>query len=99
MRGTPIFIGDEVSAAGFRLAGARIRVPSPGEESAALTWACEQADLVLLTAEIASSLPAEMLGGVLRSTRPLVLVVPDLRERLAPPDLAAALRHQLGVAE
>jgi len=28
---TPIYIGDEVSAAGFRLAGLRIRVPAEGE--------------------------------------------------------------------
>ena len=29
----PCFIGDEVSAAGFRLAGFRTEVPAPGEEA------------------------------------------------------------------
>ena len=43
------YIGDEASAAGFRLAGAQVIVPLPGEERAALASAREHAALVLVS--------------------------------------------------
>jgi vacuolar-type H+-ATPase subunit F/Vma7 len=39
----PVYLGDEVSAAGYRLAGALVRTPLAGEETAALAWARSQA--------------------------------------------------------
>ncbi len=44
----PCYIGDEVSAAGFRLAGARAIVPSAGDEAAALASARQSATLILI---------------------------------------------------
>lgn len=95
----PIFLGDEVSAAGFRLAGARVRVPAPGEEASLLEAARSEAELVLLSAECAARLPASLLRRALAATMPLVLVVPDLIGRAEPPDLEARLLAQLGIAE
>lgn len=95
----PIFLGDEVSAAGFRLAGLRVRVPPPGEEASFLEAARREAELVLLSAECAARLPASLLRRALAATLPLVLVVPDLLGRAEPPDLAARLLAQLGIAE
>ena len=95
----PIFLGDEVSAAGYRLAGARVRVPAPGEEAACLQWARHEADLVLISAECAARIPAVLMREALAAPLPLVLVVPDVLGRAQPPDLAARLLVQLGIAE
>ncbi|MDH3673417.1 MAG: V-type ATP synthase subunit F [Gammaproteobacteria bacterium] len=94
----PIFIGDEVSAAAYRLAGARACVPAPAEIDSILQWACEETDLVLITAEYAALLPPQQLTQAQAALDPLLLVVPDVRGHVAIPDLAAQLRGQLGVA-
>lgn len=93
----PIFLGDEVSAAGYRLAGARVRTPRPGEEAAALALARGEAPLVLLSAAVAARLAVAELGAAQAALAPLVLVVPDLQGRQPLPDLAARLRSQLGL--
>ncbi len=99
MRRSPHFIGDEVTAAGFRLAGLRTTVPDPGEEAAALCRACEEAHLVLITAEVAAKVPQSELRRLQGARRPLLLIVPDARERVSAPDLGAGLRKQLGLTE
>jgi len=95
----PVFIGDEASAAGFRLAGMRVHVPAVGEEEAVFRAARTEADLVLLTAETAQRICPETLRRALSAKEPLVLVVPDVRGRVIPPDPAAGLRRQLGLSE
>lgn len=95
----PIFLGDEVSAAGYRLAGARVRVPAAGEEASFLEAARREAELVLISADCASRMPASVLRQAVAATMPLVLVVPDLLGRAEPADLAARLLAQLGIAE
>ncbi len=93
----PIFIGDEVSAAAYRLAGARVRVPVQEDVMSVMRSARSEADLVLITAEFASHLPPQELARARAAVRPLVLVVPDVRENVPLPDLAKQLRSQLGV--
>ena len=95
----PHFIGDEVTAAGFRLAGLRTSVPQPGEEAALMRQACENAQPVLITAEVAANVPQSELRRLQAVRRPLLLIVPDARERLPAPDLGAGLRKQLGLAD
>jgi vacuolar-type H+-ATPase subunit F/Vma7 len=95
----PRYIGDEASAAGFRLAGARVRVPSEGEEAAAFAAARADADLVLVSAAIAARLRGSIVEGAQAALAPLTLVVPDLRGEASVPDLAARLRHELGLEE
>lgn len=91
------FIGDEVSAAGFRLAGAKVCVPeSDGVENAFLALRNE-ADLVLLTAEAAGCIGKACLEEALRAGRPPVAIIPDCRNRVAPPDLEHDLRRILGL--
>lgn len=104
MQGDPtpadcVFIGDEVSAAGLRLAGLRCLTPAPERLRAAFEQARGEAGLVLISAACAAQLPEALLAGALREQRPLTLVIADLRDQMAPPDLAAALRRQLGMAE
>lgn len=95
----PIFLGDEVSGAGLRLAGVRVRMPPAGEEAQFLEEARREAELVLVSAECASRMPASLLRQAVAALMPLVLVVPDLLGRAEPPDLAARLLTQLGIAE
>lgn len=93
----PVYLGDEVSAAGWRLAGAQVHTPAAGEEMAALERARAQAPLVLLSAALAARLGQARLRPALLALAPLVLVVPDLQGGTPLPDLAARLRTQLGL--
>ncbi len=93
------FIGDPLSAAGFRLAGARVH--SPGEQTATALFRAlrDQCRVLLLTAESAAQIPPELLAQTVEQGRPLLLVVPDAAGRAAPTDLEQELRRQLGMAE
>jgi hypothetical protein len=57
----------------------------------------EDADLILLSAELAGELPRAELAGALLGARPLVAVVPDVHGRSAPPDVAREVRLALGI--
>lgn len=92
-----VYLGDEVSAAGWRLAGVDTPPCAPGEEAAALDAARRSASLVLVSAALAARLDAATLRAAVAALRPLVLVVPDPQGQAALPDLAARLRLQLGL--
>lgn len=93
------FIGDEVSAAGFRLVGVDVHVPAVDGAESLFRRLLGETQLILITAEVAAWLPADLLGRTLRGPRPLILVIPDLRGQVAPPDLSSLLRRQLGMTE
>jgi len=94
---TILFIGDELTAAGFRLAGANVRVPAPGEEAAALEAARREADLILIASDCAASMPRGVLREALAAAAPLVLVVAGVLDRAPQPDPATRLRALLGL--
>jgi vacuolar-type H+-ATPase subunit F/Vma7 len=93
-----VYLGDAVSAAGYRLAGVDARVPDRGREADALAHACAEASLVLISATLASRLPAEVLRHAERALAPLAVVVPDLQGETPLPDVAKRLRAELGLA-
>jgi len=95
----PVFIGDEVSACGYRLAGLRVRVPGRDELDAVLATACEDAPLVLISAGVARWLSETQLQRLLARDAPPVVVVPDVRGLAGADDLALRMRRQLGVLE
>ena len=95
----PVYIGDAVSAAGYRLAGLRVHVPDTAELLAQVEEATVDASLVLLGADIAAQLPVAALDRLLSGVAPAVVVVPDVRGQAVLPDLANRLRQQLGVLE
>ena len=74
-----------------------MRTPAPAELTAALQEASNESDLLLITAQYAQQLSAGELAQLQARMRPLLLVVPDVREQVAVPDFAKALRSQLGV--
>jgi vacuolar-type H+-ATPase subunit F/Vma7 len=92
-----VYLGDAVSAAGYRLAGAAVRTPPEGGEAAALAWARAEAPLVLLSSSVAARVGEAVLRTALSALAPLVLIVPDLHGEVPLPDLAARLRSQLGL--
>lgn len=94
------YIGDEIGAAGWRLAGAAAAVPEPGAERAALDAARgADAALVLVAADVAARIDNAVLREALAALSPLVLVVPDTQGQVPLPDFAARLRMQLGLEQ
>jgi vacuolar-type H+-ATPase subunit F/Vma7 len=92
------YIGDEATAAGYRLAGAEVRTPAIEEALEVFRRAREaEAELILLSAALAASLPPEELEPALLSDEPLVAVVADAHGRHAPPDVAREVRLALGI--
>ena len=92
------YIGDEATAAGYRLAGAEVRVPSEVDAAETFRRACEPGtDLVLLSAETAALLPRAELEVALLGERPLVVIVPDVHGRHLAPDVARDVRLALGI--
>ena len=95
----PIYLGDEVSAAGYRLAGALVHTPGAAEAVARFAWARTRAPLVLLSARVAADIGEAVLRPALAAADPLVAVVPDLNGEASVPDPGARLRAQLGLEE
>ncbi|MEO8752898.1 MAG: V-type ATP synthase subunit F [Casimicrobiaceae bacterium] len=92
-----IYLGDEATAAGYRLAGVQVRVPVPREASAALEEARALAPVVFVSAAVAIHIDPAQLRAALAALEPLVLIVPDAQGEVGRPDLAARLRAQLGM--
>lgn len=92
-------IADEVTAAGFRLSGLEVAVPEDGAVTACFRELLERTELLILTADRAAHLPSGELNRALSASRPLVVVIPDIRQWAAPPDLERSLRRQLGMVE
>ncbi|MGD2021442.1 MAG: Vacuolar H+transporting two-sector ATPase F subunit [Thiohalocapsa sp.] len=96
-----VFIGDAVSAAGWRLAGAECHTPRAAELPGLLRALRRSGDvgLIVLTAEWAMHLPPALREEAAASQRPPCVVVADARGRVEPADLTAILKKQLGLAE
>jgi vacuolar-type H+-ATPase subunit F/Vma7 len=90
-------IADEWTALGWRLAGARVLIPDLQTVAVCFGTALRDSQMVLITAELASAVPARQLEEALRATPPLVLVITDLREDREPPDMEDETRRALGV--
>jgi vacuolar-type H+-ATPase subunit F/Vma7 len=95
---TIVFIGDELSAAGFHLTGIETMVPDDAAAAReALAAARTKAGLVIITAATAQHIPAAELDLALLAPSPIVALVPDILLQTRPPDLAARLRAVLGI--
>ncbi|HKJ70537.1 MAG TPA: V-type ATP synthase subunit F [Gammaproteobacteria bacterium] len=94
----PLFIGDETTAAGYRLAGLEVRSPSPEAAAAELDRARDRwPPLILITAEYAAHLQPAELERFLSRAEPPLQVVTDAAGRVPVPDLAARIRARVGV--
>lgn len=95
--GTAIFIGDELSAAGFRLTGIETAVPEPDAVAGALEDARRRAQLVIMTAGLAARVPAAALEAALLAETPTLAIVPDVLFRSMPPNLGKSIKSVLGI--
>jgi vacuolar-type H+-ATPase subunit F/Vma7 len=95
----PVFIGDEVSASAWRLVGARTIVADRDAAAGALDAVPGDTQLLLITAACAAGLDSGRLEAAVRRARPMVLVVPDAANRLAPPDLDSKVDRVLGIEQ
>jgi len=92
------YMGDAATAAGYRLAGADVRVPSPAEATDVFRRALGAGiDLLLVSAELVRALPPSELEAAVLGERPLVAIVPDVHGRQAAPDVARDVRLALGI--
>jgi vacuolar-type H+-ATPase subunit F/Vma7 len=92
-------ISDEITALGWRLAGAEVQTPDAGGVEDCLRAALGGAELVLITADLASRVPLELLEQALHAVKPLFLVIPDLRHRgPVVPAIEDEIGRALGIA-
>ncbi len=52
---------------------------------------------MLLAAEVAARIPDAQLRAALRRVTPVTVILPDLREAIPYPDVAARMKRQLGI--
>ncbi|HYA06868.1 MAG TPA: V-type ATP synthase subunit F [Xanthobacteraceae bacterium] len=95
--GAAIFIGDELSASGFRLTGIETLVPEPEAVGSAFAEARARGALVIITADLARHIPAPQLEAAMLAEAPTIAVIPDVLFRAIPPDLIRRLRSVLGI--
>ena len=93
----PVFIGDEVTAAAYRLAGMVTHVPEKRDVASAFARAAGATKLLIITTEYAAALPGETLREAIRRADPLILVVPDGGNRRLPEDLDSRVDRVLGI--
>jgi vacuolar-type H+-ATPase subunit F/Vma7 len=93
------YLGDEVTAAGLRLAGVETRVVVDAAQVADALRAALDDDFecVLLSATVAPAVPPALLDEALQRDDRLVIVVPDIRGDDRLPDLTAEVRGALGL--
>lgn len=92
-----VFIGDEISAAGYRLAGAGVFSPSASDVLSTFETACATASVVMITADAARHVPVRQLDAAQTSPSPLVLVVDDIRNRVNAPGMEDRVHNTLGL--
>lgn len=93
------FIGDELTALGFRLAG--VRTESPDADAFLETYETMRSDceLLILTEAYAGLLDARRRARDEAATRPLMLVIGDIAGQEEPADVAAVIMRHLGIRE
>jgi vacuolar-type H+-ATPase subunit F/Vma7 len=92
-----VVIGDELTCAGFRLAGVATRTPAAGAAGAVLARALDEARLVVLTQALADAVEPGLLRQALARERPLLVVMPGIAAPDAPADLSRRMRAVLGL--
>ena len=90
-------LADELTAVGWRLAGAQVTLATAENIEEGLEEALRGAEVVLVTASLASHAPAARLDAALHAFPPLTLVIADVRHMQEPPDLQAQARSALGL--
>ncbi|KAB2911558.1 MAG: hypothetical protein F9K29_22245 [Hyphomicrobiaceae bacterium] len=92
-----VFIGDELTATGLRLAGIEVIMPAAANAAAAIEQARSEASVVLVSSSLARQVPGAILQAALLAVDPLVVVVPEITGASPLPDLGRRLKATLGI--
>src|SRR5579862_8119562 len=92
-----VVISDELSALGWRLAGARQLIADGESVHQRLREVERDADVVFVTADLAQRLPDSVLKAALSKEKPLMVLIAGLPNGVEPPDLEQEVKHVLGV--
>ena len=93
-----VYIGDEVTAAGFRLAGLEAQVTDAGGAGGALRAALAgDDDCVLFSGELTDTCRRRCCSRRSRGSSPCSRWCPTSAGRGAPPDLVREVRNALGI--
>jgi vacuolar-type H+-ATPase subunit F/Vma7 len=95
--GEAIFIGDELTASGFRLTGVETIAPKPDAVAAAFEQARLRSSLIIITADLARHIPAPQLEAAMLAEQPVVSIIPDILFSVPASDLTGRLRSVLGI--
>jgi len=93
------YIGDEISAAGYRLCGVDVHVADKHNALLLVKAACARASLVLLGSKTALYIDSKELETLMLNTQPSVMIVPDVGKLESVPDIAPLIYRQLGMLE
>lgn len=93
----PVFIGDEMTGAGFRLAGLKVLEATKDELVSDFRRVLEWAPLVIITTSVANELPNALVQAAIRRARPPVAIVPEAVGGPPLPDVERDVRAALGV--
>lgn len=95
-----LYLGDEWTAVGYRLAGASTRRVSPEHAAVAFEQAlARKPALLLLDAALAGALDPDRLEQARAALSPPVVVVSDASGRHTADSLTARVRRRMGVAQ
>ncbi|GGD43589.1 V-type ATP synthase subunit F [Sinisalibacter lacisalsi] len=92
-----VFIGDAVTAAGFRLAGVESFAPGPQELAAVVEAEAPGARVLMMTAAAHAALPDALARVLEAGPAPLLALVPDAQGQAGVPDMEAEVRRALGI--
>jgi vacuolar-type H+-ATPase subunit F/Vma7 len=90
-----VVLSDEITALGWRLAGAKVLVTDARSVADRFAQARKDADLLLVTADLARTLPAGVLDAALVAERPLTVLIGRGEEQ--PPDVEREVKRAIGV--
>jgi len=92
-----VFIGDPVTAAGFRLAGVTSFAPEAADLAAMVEAEAPGATVLMMTPAAHAALPAALARALEQGKAPLLALVPDAQGRAPVPDMEDEVRRALGI--
>ncbi|MDH5737603.1 MAG: hypothetical protein OEZ23_04800 [Gammaproteobacteria bacterium] len=96
--GNILFIGDEISAAAYRLAGIQtLSIAPPDTVSALNDPQAKHSALILLSAAHANAIRQADLHEHIRQADPPLMIVSDVGDTCKKPDFLSLIKRRLGV--
>lgn len=94
-----IFVGDRLTAAGFRLAGIASFAPEPDRLVERIEAERKRCKVLAVTAATYAALPDKLARALRQSDAPMLAVLPDMDGATGarPPDMDEAVRRALGI--